>query len=99
MNQPESALPAMADTYYITTAIAYPNGRPHIGHAYEAVAAELGRAAARDGAVIEAHGQLVRLGAQLPTYNCGRSRAGAATDRRKHDPVSDQRSVGQAQGD
>ena len=33
------------------------------------VAAELGRAAARDGAVIEAHGQLVRLGAQLPTYN------------------------------
>ena len=33
------------------------------------VAAELGRAAMRDGAVIEAHGQLVRLGAQLPTYN------------------------------
>ena len=33
------------------------------------VAAELGRAAARDGVVIEAHGQLVRLGAQLPTYN------------------------------
>ena len=30
----------MADTYYITTAIAYPNGRPHIGHAYEAVAAD-----------------------------------------------------------
>ena len=21
--------------YYITTAIAYPNGAPHIGHAYE----------------------------------------------------------------
>ena len=33
------------------------------------VAAELGRDAARDGAVIDAHGQLVRLGAQLPTYN------------------------------
>ena len=33
------------------------------------VAAELGREAARDGRVIEAHGQLVRLGAQLPTYN------------------------------
>ena len=33
------------------------------------VAAELGQAAARDGRVIEAHGQLVRLGAQLPTYN------------------------------
>ena len=69
MNQPESALPAMAEPYYITTAIAYPNGRPHIGHAYEAVAAELGRDAARDGAVIDAHEQLVRLGAQLPTYN------------------------------
>ncbi len=26
--------------YYITTAISYPNGRPHIGHAYEAVAAD-----------------------------------------------------------
>ena len=33
------------------------------------VAAELGRVPARDGRVIDAHGQLVRLGAQLPTYN------------------------------
>jgi DNA polymerase-3 subunit delta' len=33
------------------------------------VASELGREAARDGRVIDAHGQLVRLGAQLPTYN------------------------------
>ena len=31
----------MAEPYYITTAIAYPNGRPHIGHAYEAVAADV----------------------------------------------------------
>lgn len=32
----------MADRspYYITTAIAYPNGAPHIGHAYEAIAAD-----------------------------------------------------------
>ncbi|WP_265570767.1 methionine--tRNA ligase [Sphingomicrobium nitratireducens] len=30
----------MADPYYITTAISYPNGAPHIGHAYEAVAAD-----------------------------------------------------------
>ena len=30
----------MAEPYYITTAISYPNGRPHIGHAYEAVAAD-----------------------------------------------------------
>jgi methionyl-tRNA synthetase len=33
---------AMADKprYYITTAIAYPNGPPHIGHAYEAIATD-----------------------------------------------------------
>ncbi|MEL7190469.1 MAG: methionine--tRNA ligase [Pseudomonadota bacterium] len=35
----------MAETsktpYYITTAISYPNGRPHIGHAYEAIAADV----------------------------------------------------------
>ena len=27
--------------FYITTAINYPNGRPHIGHAYEAIAADV----------------------------------------------------------
>ena len=27
-------------TFYITTAIAYPNGAPHIGHAYEAIATD-----------------------------------------------------------
>jgi len=31
----------MAEPYYITTAISYPNGRPHIGHAYEAIAADV----------------------------------------------------------
>lgn len=30
----------MSDPFYITTAISYPNGRPHIGHAYEAIAAD-----------------------------------------------------------
>lgn len=30
----------MTDNYYITTAISYPNGPPHIGHAYEAIAAD-----------------------------------------------------------
>ena len=30
----------MAEPYYITTAIHYPNGRPHIGHAYEMIAAD-----------------------------------------------------------
>ncbi len=28
------------DKYYITTAISYPNGRPHMGHAYEVVATD-----------------------------------------------------------
>ncbi|QPQ55701.1 methionine--tRNA ligase [Allosphingosinicella flava] len=31
----------MADPFYITTAINYPNGRPHIGHAYEAIATDV----------------------------------------------------------
>ena len=38
-----AAQPAMAaerNTYFITTAIAYPNGVPHIGHAYEAIATD-----------------------------------------------------------
>lgn len=30
----------MTSPFYITTAIAYPNGRPHIGHAYEAIATD-----------------------------------------------------------
>jgi methionyl-tRNA synthetase len=30
----------MSRSFYITTAISYPNGRPHIGHAYEAIAAD-----------------------------------------------------------
>jgi methionyl-tRNA synthetase len=31
----------MADPFYLTTAISYPNGPPHIGHAYEAIAADV----------------------------------------------------------
>jgi methionyl-tRNA synthetase len=30
----------MPGTYYITTAISYPNGKPHIGHAYELIATD-----------------------------------------------------------
>src|ERR1700737_2909591 len=38
------------ETFYITTAIAYPNGVPHIGHAYEAIATDaLARFARLDG--------------------------------------------------
>ena len=31
----------MSEPFYITTAISYPNGKPHIGHAYEAIAADV----------------------------------------------------------
>jgi len=31
----------MPDRFYITTAIAYPNGRPHMGHAYEVIATDV----------------------------------------------------------
>src|SRR6185437_643227 len=30
----------MSEPYYITTAIAYPNGDPHVGHAYEYIATD-----------------------------------------------------------
>ena len=34
-------LPHMSsERFYITTAISYPNGRPHIGHAYELIATD-----------------------------------------------------------
>ncbi len=43
--QPKSAVTRVAEaparnSFYITTAIAYPNGAPHIGHAYEAIATD-----------------------------------------------------------
>src|SRR5688572_23887119 len=31
----------MAEPFYVTTAISYPNGKPHIGHAYEAVGTDV----------------------------------------------------------
>jgi methionyl-tRNA synthetase len=41
---------ARGNIFYITTAIAYPNGAPHIGHAYEAIATDaLARFARLDG--------------------------------------------------
>ncbi|MGY4488060.1 methionyl-tRNA synthetase [Bradyrhizobium sp. LM3.2] len=44
------AAPARDNVFYITTAIAYPNGHPHIGHAYEAIATDtLARFARLDG--------------------------------------------------
>ena len=35
-----AAKPAARKEYYVTTAISYPNGAPHIGHAYEAIATD-----------------------------------------------------------
>lgn len=35
-----SAAMSDAESYYITTAISYPNGEPHMGHAYEAIATD-----------------------------------------------------------
>src|SRR6266436_8735414 len=37
---PSSAPAAKKNSFYITTAIAYPNGNPHIGHAYKAIATD-----------------------------------------------------------
>ncbi|MBX9650553.1 MAG: methionine--tRNA ligase [Xanthobacteraceae bacterium] len=38
--KPVAAAAAERNTYFITTAISYPNGPPHIGHAYEAIATD-----------------------------------------------------------
>jgi len=46
----------MGEPYYVATAISYPNGQPHIGHAYEAIAADVMR-----GASMKAMGRDVRF--------------------------------------
>ena len=38
--EPQRATESERKPYYVTTAIAYPNGEPHIGHAYEAIATD-----------------------------------------------------------
>jgi methionyl-tRNA synthetase len=37
---PKAPIARTKNSFYITTAIAYPNGVPHIGHAYEAIATD-----------------------------------------------------------
>ncbi|MCF8612171.1 methionine--tRNA ligase [Gordonia sp. HY285] len=63
--------PADAPPFYITTAIAYPNGAPHIGHAYEFISADvLARFKALDGYDVrfqsgtDEHGQKMQQTAQ-----------------------------------
>ena len=58
--------------YYITTAIAYPNGAPHIGHAYEAIATDaIARFMRLDGRDVffltgtDEHGQKIQQTAAL----------------------------------
>jgi len=47
--EPKTAT-SRGNRYYVTTAIAYPNGQPHIGHAYEAIATDaIARFARLDG--------------------------------------------------
>ena len=67
-------MPPMKDTspFYITTAIAYPNGRPHIGHAYELIATDaLARYQRLDGREVffltgtDEHGQKMQQTAKL----------------------------------
>jgi methionyl-tRNA synthetase len=82
-----AAVPARDDVFYISTAIAYPNGSPHIGHAYEAISADvLARFARLDGKDVffltgtDEHGQKMVQTAQnegltpsaLATRNAGR---------------------------
>ncbi len=64
--------PAERKSFYITTAIAYPNGVPHIGHAYEAIATDaLARFARLDGKDVffltgtDEHGQKMAQTAEL----------------------------------
>src|SRR5690242_621484 len=67
MSAPERTSPA----FYITTAIAYPNGAPHIGHAYEYISTDtLARFKRLDGYDVffmtgtDEHGQKVQQAAR-----------------------------------
>src|SRR5688572_6115136 len=40
LSSPSAGTRTPGDPYYITTAIDYPNGAPHIGHAYEKTATD-----------------------------------------------------------
>ncbi|SHM40431.1 methionine--tRNA ligase [Bradyrhizobium lablabi] len=86
---PKPAPAAERNTYFITTAIAYPNGQPHIGHAYEAIATDaLARFQRLDGKDVffltgtDEHGQKMiqtavaegMTAAELATRNAGRFR-------------------------
>lgn len=77
----------MSEPFYITTAISYPNGRPHIGHAYESIAtdvvARFQRARGRDVRMItgtDEHG----LKMVQTARNAGRETLEFATEMANH---------------
>ena len=70
------------ETFYITTAISYPNGSPHIGHAYELIATDaIARFNRHDGKDVlflsgtDEHGikmlQTARKGGHFAARACG----------------------------
>jgi methionyl-tRNA synthetase len=80
------AAASRGNMFYITTAIAYPNGQPHIGHAYEAIATDaLARFQRLDGKDVffltgtDEHGQKMVQTAEaegLPVADLARRNAG-----------------------
>lgn len=87
---PKPAPAVERNTYFITTAIAYPNGQPHIGHAYEAIATDaLARFQRLDGKDVffltgtDEHGQkMIQTAAAegLPTAELAARNAGRFRD-------------------
>jgi methionyl-tRNA synthetase len=88
--KPVAAAASRGNIFYITTAIAYPNGQPHIGHAYEAIATDaLARFQRLDGKDVffltgtDEHGlKMIQTAqaeglspAELATRNAGRFKA------------------------
>ena len=78
---PQAAGGRGRNTYFITTAIAYPNGMPHIGHAYEAIATDaLARFQRLDGKDVffltgtDEHGLKMIQTAQSERHDAARTR-------------------------
>jgi len=79
---PKAAPAAARSTYFLTTAISYPNGVPHIGHAYEAIATDaLARFQRLDGMDVffltgtDEHGLKMVQTAARENRNAGRFKA------------------------
>ena len=74
----------MAEPFYITTAISYPNGPPHIGHAYEAIAADaIARFQRSQGRDVRFQTGTDEHGLKMAQAARARRRRAARTSRRK----------------